>query len=546
MKEKKERIFNGLSIVGAFAIVVVFFIISRSGFFVGDDWAMGVGLTSFREVVAATVSFYRNWGGSVFSAFCQYLFCGMWMGNKLWFDLANTLMFFLTLLLCGKLCGTEKKSYWPCVLLFSLILWFLVPVPNETFFWPVGSTAYLWSSVLSLLFLWMVEKYKHDELPLWKNMALLVLSIVCMIGISGIVTGGFLFLYCFFHSKDLSKTVRYMLVGCIIGGLIGVLSPGNFARAGTAEDEFSIVSYLLKAFSPPNVIGELLNYKALWLFVIGLVLLFVFNRALAKEWCKKRGFLLLVLMGGVFVNSTVFAPFISSTRTLYFPEVLSMVLFVGMVNSLVEEVSVVPSTIRENVRRVCVVVAVVLFGIFLFDGQQAIASTKRQRAYNDKCLNEIREANGVVVLDDCPVSQRMAMGVTYPHWTWEGIAYKLGLDSVHVYPSYCLDKYWGEPLPSGAGFYVINSIDGELGEVIIRHPEGLFPNGVDCIISYNRPRKWFRVWYDKLTHYQYARTSEVSKEAPDFRYEGYCYYGFYMKSENCKGITDVSVVSSGM
>jgi hypothetical protein len=295
-----------------------------------------------------------------------------------------------------------------------------------------------------------------------------------------------------------------------------------------------------------NVITELLKYKALWLFVAGLVLLFVTNKTMVKEWCKKNLFLLLVLASGVFVNSTVFAFYISSTRTLYFSEVLSIVLFVRMIVNVTEESTRVPSTLRKIVQCVCVFATVVLFVFFVVDGRLAVASTKQQRAYNDKSLNEIREANGVVALDYSPVSQRMAIDVTYPHWSWEGIAYKLGLDSVHVYPSYCLDKYWGEPLPSGAGFYVINSIDGELGEVIIRHPEGMFPNGVDCTISYNRPKKWFRVWYDRLTHYQYARTSEVSKEAPDFCYEGYCYYGFYMKSENCRGITDVSVVSAGM
>ena len=523
-------------------VVIFFFVICRCGFFVSDDWSMGIGLTSFREVVAATIGFYNHWGGGVFSAFCQYLFCGLWDGNKLWFDLVNTLMFLLTVLLCGKLIGTGKKAFWPFVLLFSLLFWFLVPVPNETLFWPVGSIGYMWISVLNLVFLWMVERHKKDELPVWENLALLVLSIVCMISVSGIVAGGLLMLYYLFHRKELSNTGWCMIAGCIIGGLIGTLAPGNFARAGTGG-EFSLVSYLVRSFSPLSVMHALLNYRAMWLLVVCLALLFVITRDMAKEWCRNHIVLLLVLAGGVFVNSTVFAPYISSNRTLYFSEVLSIVLLLGMIYYLIDESTLVSSNLSSIVQRMCMIVAVLLFGFFVVDGIGAVANTKQLCSYNEECLNEIRLSNGVVALDLAPEAHRMAMSPMYPNWSWEGIACKLELDSVHVYPYYCLDKYFEPPLCYADNVYVdkIGVYDSQ-GMVVIRCPETDSLHGFVCQIDYERPRKWYWAWIDRIRLYEYGRSVEVDCSEPEICYQGYCYYVIWMSTENCRNIKRIEMI----
>ena len=321
-----------------------------------------------------------------------------------------------------------------------------------------------------------------------------------------------------------------------------MLAPGNYARAGVGG-EFSIVFYLQGVFSPLNVTIELLKYKALWMFVVGLVLLFITNKLMAKEWCKKHGFLLLVLGIGVFTNSTVFAPYISSTRTLYFSEVLSIVLLLGVVYSLTEEDHAIPSIKRMNMRRIGAVFTVFLFGLFVYDSSEAIASTIQQRAYNERSLDEIRLANGVIALDKCPKAHRMTMDVFYPKWAWEGMATKMGLDSVHVYPYYCQDKYFEEPLRFAESIYVdkVGVYDSQ-GMVVIRCPETDSMQGLICRIDYERPKKYYRLWIDRLRHYQYEKSVEVDFGEPELCYQGYCYYLVWMSRENCGNVKRIEII----
>ena len=549
MKEKKEKILDVLSIVGTIAIVVAFFIISRSGFFVGDDWAMGVGLTSFRELVVSTANFYLYNGSSIFSAFCQYLFCGLLHSNKVWFDVVNTIMFLLFVLGCAQLVMKDKKKFWRVTFVFAILFWFLVPAPNETLFWAVGSTAYLWSSVLSLLFLWMFEKHKQDDLPLWENMALMALSLVCMIGIGGFVMSGIMILYYLFHKKEMSKTFWYMFIGCFIAGLLGVLAPGNFTRANVEATggHFDLVSYLQEAFSPWNVMNALLKYRALWLLVVGLVLLFVLNKTIALDWCRKNIFLLLVLAGGIFVNSTVFAPYITSKRTLLFSETIAIVCLLRLLYGLSVETNSLKLPLAAQSKgkaAVCSIAVIVLFVAFVIDACGAVVETRKQNANNEECLAEIKSAGGVVALDDYQPEHRMAIYPIFPDWTWNPIAYEMGFDSVRILPSLFRETYWNELTDSDAEYGVFDKVDREVGFVAVRHPVGSFPDGVVCTISYNRPKKWYKAWLDKLKNYQYARTSVVNKNNPDLCSQGYCYYRIYLKTENCRNITSVAVAAN--
>ena len=64
----------------------------------------------------------------------------------------------------------------------------------------------------------------------------------------------------------------------------------------------------------------------------------------------------------------------------------------------------------------------------------------------------IVDANGISAVDVFPSSHRMALEPSYPVWSWKGIANQFELDTVCVYPYYCLDKYYSDSIYNGMVF----------------------------------------------------------------------------------------------
>ena len=62
-------------------------------------------------------------------------------------------------------------------------------------------------------------------------------------------------------------------------------------------------------------------------------------------------------------------------------------------------------------------------------------------------LNEIKASEGIVALDRMISSHRMAYVAVFPEWTWKPLADEFGLDSVHVYPFYCQEKFYKNVSP---------------------------------------------------------------------------------------------------
>lgn len=132
--------------IATIAVVGMVLAISINGFFTGDDYAMRMGndhsrperVSTIGQAIQGTAHFYKTWGGGLFSAFFQFVFCGVFGDNKLWFDLFNGLMVVFTIVICAGFVD-GKGLRWGNVALFSLLSWFLLPQPHETLFWVTGS-----------------------------------------------------------------------------------------------------------------------------------------------------------------------------------------------------------------------------------------------------------------------------------------------------------------------------------------------------------------------------------------------------------------------
>ena len=150
---RKTKTISWLGNVAVLFIVIAFFVISMLGFMMGDDYWMNGAVSSMVELVKHTGWFYFHSGGRLFSVACQYLFSGVLGGHRIWYAIVNTLFFVLFIVTCSKLVKDAKAGFASRLLLFTLLFWFLCPVPKSTLFWIAGSTTYLWANTFSFLFL---------------------------------------------------------------------------------------------------------------------------------------------------------------------------------------------------------------------------------------------------------------------------------------------------------------------------------------------------------------------------------------------------------
>ena len=163
--------------------------------------------------------------------------------------------------------------------------------------------------------------YKDGDASLGGKIGLFCLSLVSAAEfIPCAAICGALVVYYAFHLKSFRGNAIPLVLGFVIGSMLVLFAPGNFLRA--SEELAPLGDRIGSSLTHP--IQEAVKYKALWLFLLVLAWGGVSNWTATKAWLKDHLFLLLSLGWGIIAFSFVFKPAI---RALFFPETLSLVLF---------------------------------------------------------------------------------------------------------------------------------------------------------------------------------------------------------------------------
>ena len=533
---------EGWPLLFVVVIVIAFAVITACGFVWNDDYWMSYGIHSLKDVFNATKDFYFNWGGGLFSVAMQYVFCGLLKNQRAWFVIANTLFFILLIIISSKLISKKNNNASATqVLSFALLFWFLCPSPSQTVFWAVGSTGYLWATVLVLAFLVVFEKYKDSNFGVVGKFALLVFS-VTMAGntIPCVSICGAFVLYYLFHIKEFKGNVVPLVIGFALGSIILVFAPGNFVRL---EEEnwgggVSLFGRIWLVISHP--ISEAIKYKALWLFIVTLFLGYRSDKERVKQWMKENSILLLSLAWSMIAFSVVFRP---EVRALFFTETLSIIL---MLRFYYDNKDLFVKYLNNKIIIKKKILFLVFGVLFLFDAGLAVRETLTQRSNNEKLLEQLVKCDGVGGLDRPRPSHRMAYAPIFHKWTWEALADEYGFDSVLVYPDYCQDKYYSETSQFKNVYLDENSSYGkDVSRIIVRIPfEELktLQCKVTFTIAYDRPQKWYKQWLDKWRNYKYDRVAVVEMDKPDAFFDGYVYYVIWFRRENAKQLKSIEYV----
>ena len=173
-----------------------------------------------------------------------------------------------------------------------------------------------------------------------------------------------------------------------------------------------------------------------------------------------------------------------------------------------------------------------LFAVFVADASFAAMETNKQRKNNDASLAEIVDSGGIVALDQMLSAHRMAYApVYYPH-TFDELAKKLDLDTVCVYPHYCLDKYYNQnpPLENVYVVYDYYADDADVPKdvivLVIRIEEDrLQAEGGHVVFTIDGNR--------------HGKMLVFERDAPSYCVNGYGYYPFYYSRKDAKFLKNV-------
>ena len=425
---------SGLSWVGyvaALMIAIAFFIISYCGFLYGDDFWMKSDVSTLYDLIKYTGAFYFYNGGRLFSVACQYMFSGVLGEHRIWYAIVNTAFFVLCMVTCGRLIKDKKEGSITVVLLFALLFWFLCPVPKNTLFWIAGSPTYLWANTLSFVFLLFYLRYQDDNFSGSKKLGLFVLAFLAASEFitAAAISGAFVVYYAF-NFKKLKGNAVPLVVGFIVGSLFLLLAPGNYRRVAWDDECASLLDVGNLLYHP---LWEIAKYRALWIFLAVLVFGLIKNKVAVKNWIRDNAILLLSLGWSVIACSVVFRPL---KRAFFFTETLSIILALKFLYDNFDL-----KGMAKNV------VIALLFVLFAVDSVFAVRETLRQREIHEASMKEIMDSGGIVVLDYSPPSHRMVNAPIYGPSTTRYIEKIYGIDSVFVYPHYCLDKYYDQEPP---------------------------------------------------------------------------------------------------
>ena len=252
---------------------VIFFLMNIFTPLSSDDWHYNFIFNSqnhiktIGDILYSQYLHYFNFNGRFIPHFFIQLFDGIL--GKSYFNIANTIMFVVFLLLLSLTLRKYYSNYFISSTLALLFLFFLLPGFNNCFLWMSGACNYLWVGVFVLIFDILLKSDIKD----WRYYPLLFLwGLFCGWTNEAIVLGlgiGY-FIYYMIHNKEIRMHKAIMLVGLYIGIALLIFSPGSINRAlGNNTNTPSLSDSL------HNLISSLLNMDNIRLLPILILLLFI-------------------------------------------------------------------------------------------------------------------------------------------------------------------------------------------------------------------------------------------------------------------------------
>ena len=273
MKNKKKIIIIVSALVIAF---ILMFILNLYSPLIMDDYSYSYGvnwrrLESIKDIFIYQKWHYINWSGrSVAHTIAQFF---LLQDKKMLFNVCNTIVFLIMVYIISSFTNKKEKIN---ILNFGLVflgLWFLTPAYGQSFLWITGSSNYLWTSTIVLIYLKIfVDIDINKKQGIWKTIGIILLGIIAGWTNENTEAGliAMLIVFLFLQYKDkrsINKTQIVGLISNIVGFAIMILAPGNSVRSGGLFKANILIEWVKRAIS---ISLELIMY-----FIIPLAIIIV-------------------------------------------------------------------------------------------------------------------------------------------------------------------------------------------------------------------------------------------------------------------------------
>lgn len=222
------------------------------------------------------------------------------------FKTLNAIFFVLLVFFMIKIAEKNKGITIIKMLSLFILIWFLSPVPGQTWLWMCGALNYLWAAVFTMVFLYILKQsiYEKIKLPVLAFIA----SIICGWQNEAFAAPiwGACVLYYLIKRPDLPRQTLWLWIGYSIGTMCMIFAPGTIHRAGNsifATDSIGLaILFRVYALVIPFIA---LKLKATIVAIIMLVFLRIRDRNAFNKFINNNLFLLLIIGCGIAFISVI-------------------------------------------------------------------------------------------------------------------------------------------------------------------------------------------------------------------------------------------------
>ena len=342
--DQKKQVFILVNIV----IVIFYFFLNRNTGLFSDDfrtmhiWSNpDIRVSTLFDAIRSSNEYYMAAGGRWISYFLASIFL---IGNKMWFDIVNTLFSSALGILIYIFVCRKKQISSSLIILIHVFLWTFTPVWGEEFLWISGSTMYLWTIVFELAFAWhfwkrIKTKSYNDRDSHWTSIPfMIVLGIFAGLSLEPLACTMVIaiILYIVYIHKigyAILKSDIAGIIGFFIGFFILMAAPGNYLRAAGVQEGSSIIFKYLYRFARETYYSIAYMLVPLGLSIMVYTIVIIRNK---KESVQNNNWILVFI--GLAIISIYVMTFSAgfAIRIFLTPTVLIGIAFFGTLNQLIE------------------------------------------------------------------------------------------------------------------------------------------------------------------------------------------------------------------
>lgn len=250
------------------------------------------------DFMESTIAHYMNRNGRIWANGIAAIFSAN--DFDIIFKILNAVFFVLLIFFTIRVAEKDKRITNVKIICLFMLIWFLTPVPGQTWLWMCGALNYLWAAVFTMGFLYILRQsiYRKIKLPVLAFIA----SIICgwqneafAAPIWGACT-----LYYLIKRPALPKQTLWLWIGYSIGAMCMIFAPGTIHRAGSSifsTDTIGLaILFRIYALGIPFIA---LKLKATIIAIVALVFMRIRNKHTFKEFVNNNLLLLLIIGCGI-------------------------------------------------------------------------------------------------------------------------------------------------------------------------------------------------------------------------------------------------------